>query len=110
MEKILGFKCLPNQKRIQTYHNFQKDKFKCFQDLSTIKDFSSKYSNKTLKRVKRFGVQGLSLVNFRHTLNDLTNRDLVEELKSKSPELMQIMLNQMKQKYDEFNLTVGNFP
>ena len=88
----------------------KKNDFECFQDLSTIKDFKAKYANNILKRTKRFGVKGLSLFNFKYTLNDLSNRDIIEELKDKSPELIQEVLEEIKKSYDSYNLTIGNFP
>ena len=109
LEKILGFKCIPNPSKTQRFY-FKTNEFRCFQDLSTIKDFQAKYANNTFKRTKRFGVKGLSLLNFRHTLNDLSNRDIVEELKDKSPEIIQGMLKTIKESYDSYNLTIGNFP
>ena len=63
LEKILGFQCLPQKNQahiyyLNRYNNTRKNKsFQCFQDLSTIRNFQSKYSNNSLKRVKRFGVQ-----------------------------------------------------
>jgi len=109
LEKILGFKCIPKPIATQRFY-FKKNKFDCFQDLSTIKDFKAKYSNDILKRTKRFGIKGLSLINFRHTLNDLSNRDIVEELKNKSPELVQEVLKTIKESYDSYNLTIGTIP
>ena len=109
LEKILGFKCVPKPLATQRFY-FKNSKFECFQDLSTIKDFKAKYSNDIFKRTKRFGVQGLSLLNFRHTLNDISNRDIVEELKDQSPELIQEVLKAIKESYDDFNLTIGTFP
>ena len=46
LEKILGFKCIPKPIATQRFY-FKKNKFDCFQDLSTIKDFKAKYSSKT---------------------------------------------------------------
>ena len=109
LEKILGFTCIPKPIATQRFY-FKNSKFECYQDLSTIKDFKATYSNDILKRTKRFGVKGLSLLNFRHTLNDLSNRDIVEELKDKSPELIQDVLKTVKESYDGFNLTIGTFP
>ena len=109
LEKILGFKCIPDPSKAQRFY-FKKNNFRCFQDLSTIKDFKAKYANNTFKRTKRFGVKGLSLLNFRHTLNDLSNRDIVEELKDKSPEIIQGILKTIKESYDSYNLTIGSFP
>ena len=46
--------------------------------------------------------------NLKHTLETLRTKDIMTELKKKSPEIIQKLLNEFKKTYDDFHLTVGD--
>jgi hypothetical protein len=103
LEKGLGFRCKPNDEPefIGPYKSI------CIQDLSTMKNFESKYSNNFAKRIKRTATRALSALNLKSTLKHLRNQDLVQEIKDKSPELIQMILSELKKNYNDFHLTIG---
>ena len=104
LDKLLGFHCKPNDvpEIIGPY------KTQCIQDFSTMNNFNSEYYTRFGKNIKRFGVKSMFVFNLKHTLETLRTKDIMTELKKKSPEIIQKLLNEFKKTYDEFHLTIGD--
>ena len=104
LDKLLGFHCKPNDipEIIGPY------KTQCIQDFSTMNNFNSEYYTRFAKNIKRFGVKGMFVLNLKYTLETLRTTDIMSELKKKSPEIIQKLLNEFKRTYDDFHLTIGD--